>query len=630
MTFSRTFTPKPKVPNAPGDLISENVGTASFLGTGVVNNHPPSATHYQDVLTLRQGDTISIESLLQAIDIDGNDLTYTSTGLSPGLTLTPDGKLTVALDASTFNVPANVTLTIDDGQPIVHPGSLTSTEITLTSSASSGSHPWVFQVPFADGEVTDTAKISVSTHQATVTRRWASGCAKLITFVLSDTFFQGVPKTYSITQASTIPVNPTPINVASVSQGATVTASSTFDVGGVSYDPNNVINGDRKGTHWGATRGAVLDSGWSDSTTDSWPDWIQINFASQQQIDEIDVFTLQDSYQNPVEPTPSMTFTQYGITDFDVQYLAGTEWVDVPGGSISGNNLVWKKVSFTPITTNAIRIFVTKALNGLSRIVEVEAWTPAITPPDLLPLDIVSANPQASVNCGANGTVNLSDLLEDPPARIWLQGPEMIECHYHGQVGSSTLHAWFYVRLFKDRRLYIRACVSNSDLETGWSGNDLTYIPTITIGGSVAFNNDGNSLHHYAGTDYMSQSPGESEGWIGHQPQISVKHDITHLIGTGLIPNYSTIWRSRAAEGLDKPVSGFLQGKTPRQFWATRYDPDDNRRKSSKLWWKHQCSSRSRWSIYRRSIPNWAAPVVGCRLLLHRKLTRPWSSSCQL
>ena len=42
-------------------------------------------------------------------------------------------------------------------------------------------------------------------------------------------------------------------------------------------------------------------------------------------IDEVDVFSLQDNYASPVEPTPAMTFTQYGLTDFTVQYWDGTQ-----------------------------------------------------------------------------------------------------------------------------------------------------------------------------------------------------------------------------------------------------------------------------------------------------------------
>ena len=45
-----------------------------------------------------------------------------------------------------------------------------------------------------------------------------------------------------------------------------------------------------------------------------------------------------------------------------------------PSCSVSGNNLVKRAVSFTPTLTDRIRINVTGALSGYSRITEVEAW----------------------------------------------------------------------------------------------------------------------------------------------------------------------------------------------------------------------------------------------------------------
>jgi hypothetical protein len=85
---------------------------------------------------------------------------------------------------------------------------------------------------------------------------------------------------------------------------------------------------------------------------------------------------VQDNYAAPVEPTSSMTFTQWGITAFQVQYLSSGLWLDVPGGNIAGNNLVWRSLTFTPVTTNAVRVLVNDALNSFARITEIEAWTP--------------------------------------------------------------------------------------------------------------------------------------------------------------------------------------------------------------------------------------------------------------
>jgi hypothetical protein len=46
----------------------------------------------------------------------------------------------------------------------------------------------------------------------------------------------------------------------------------------------------------------------------------------------------------------------------------------MPRGHISNNTLVWTRLSFTPITTTAIRVLVNVGRNSYSRIAEVEVW----------------------------------------------------------------------------------------------------------------------------------------------------------------------------------------------------------------------------------------------------------------
>jgi subtilisin family serine protease len=155
-------------------------------------------------------------------------------------------------------------------------------------------------------------------------------------------------------------------NVALASNGGLATASSQY---GVNYPVAAVINGDRKGLVWGS------GGGWNDATNSTYPDWVEIAFNGAKTIDEIDLFTLQDIFSAPVEPTTTQTFTKYGITNFDIQYWDGSAWVTVPGGSITGNNLVWRTVTFPAVTTSRIRVVVNGSLGGYSRITEVEAYS---------------------------------------------------------------------------------------------------------------------------------------------------------------------------------------------------------------------------------------------------------------
>ncbi len=156
------------------------------------------------------------------------------------------------------------------------------------------------------------------------------------------------------------------VNVAAAANGATASASSSFNSG---YAPGGAINGDRRGSAWGN------GGGWNDATANGFPDWLEVDFAGAQTINEVDVFTVQDSYQAPVDPTLSTTFSQYGITDFEVQYWNGSLWQDVPGGVATANNHVWRQFSFNPILTARIRILVSGARNSYSRITEVEAYS---------------------------------------------------------------------------------------------------------------------------------------------------------------------------------------------------------------------------------------------------------------
>jgi len=155
------------------------------------------------------------------------------------------------------------------------------------------------------------------------------------------------------------------VNVALDANGGIATASSTYDS---RFAPSGANNGDRKGLSWGS------GGGWADATANAYPDWLEVDFSGSKVIHEIDVVTVQDDYQSPVEPTSSMTFTLYGLTDFQVQYWTGTQWLDVPSGVVTGNNRILRQFMFSDIATTRIRVLANGALNSFSRVTELEAW----------------------------------------------------------------------------------------------------------------------------------------------------------------------------------------------------------------------------------------------------------------
>jgi hypothetical protein len=157
------------------------------------------------------------------------------------------------------------------------------------------------------------------------------------------------------------------VNVAAAANGATVTTSSNYSN---AFTGRGAINSDRSGAGWGA------NGVWHDGTLNTWGDWLQVTFSGSKSINRIDVYSPQDNYSDPVQPTSSMTTTTYALTAFEVQYWTGSAWTDVPGGNVTGNTNVWRAFTFSPITTTSIRVLVSSAAGGYSRLAEVEAWSP--------------------------------------------------------------------------------------------------------------------------------------------------------------------------------------------------------------------------------------------------------------
>lgn len=191
----------------------------------------------------------------------------------------------------------------------------------------------------------------------------------------ADHLYSRIVEVEALSCAPAVLPTPTPtpacnmVNVASALNGAVAGASSTVNA---NFPASATINGDRKGTGWGTPAG-----GWNDATRASFPDTLEVTFAAPQPISEVAVYTLQNSFSSPLEPTDAMTFTAYGITAFEVQTWDGSQWVTVPGGLITDNNRVKRRFIFgSPITTDRIRVVVHTSADGLySRIVEVEAFS---------------------------------------------------------------------------------------------------------------------------------------------------------------------------------------------------------------------------------------------------------------
>ena len=163
------------------------------------------------------------------------------------------------------------------------------------------------------------------------------------------------------------PVNDARVNVALAANGGRATASSQFNA---SFPAAAAIDGDRHRLYMPDGRYNL----WHSASGTTKPDWLQVDFNASKTINEINVVTLQDDHQNPVNPTLETTFQSYGLTSFDVQYWNGSAWATVPGGSVTGNDRVWRKFTFPDVTTTNVRVFINRTADGFSRVMEVEAW----------------------------------------------------------------------------------------------------------------------------------------------------------------------------------------------------------------------------------------------------------------
>ncbi len=262
---------------------------------------------------------------------------------------------------------------------------------------------------------------------------------------------------------------------------------------------------------------------------------------SQAQLSPPKVLRFGSSGLVPVQ----LTSTQTGLLPYTVglAFKAG----DIPGyPSINGAQVVVKRRWNDGSVKHAI-VSGESNFSGSAIPLPVTNSSSAPSGADLTSADIQAAAPSASVQLGNIGTVNLTTLLASP-FRTWISGPLMVECHYRSPVGSDpTLAVWFYVRLYKHGRIWIRAIVENGYVDV--TPNDKSYVPTVIIGGATVFSNSGSALTHYAHTRWTA------EGWIGGNPQVVPKHDPTYLISTKLVPNY---WkRSPSAATLNALVQTY-------------------------------------------------------------------------
>ncbi|TMH56733.1 MAG: hypothetical protein E6H53_14415, partial [Betaproteobacteria bacterium] len=355
--------------------------------------------------------TAATHSIAASYGGDSSNAASISTTLSQVVKAASSTILSSSANPSTFGVSVTFTATVSGTAPT---GS-----VNFKDGASSISG--CAAVALAGSGNTRTAQCSTSaltaaTHSIVASYGGDAGNAPSISTTLSQ-----------VVNGTVISVN-----VALASAGAVASASTTFSS---AYPAAAINNGDRAGLNFGA--GGV----WRDATASAFPDWVEIDFNGAKTIDHVIVYSAQDNNLSPVDPSDTLTFTQRGVTAFDVQAWNGTAWITL--GSVTGNNLVKRTVSFGATTTARVRIVINGAAGGKSvssLLTEVEAWTPGSTPsaPTVSAAVASSVNP-AQVNQNITFSANVAGSNPTGTVAFTRLGTPIAGCAAVALTGSGNM-----------------------------------------------------------------------------------------------------------------------------------------------------------------------------------------------
>ena len=357
---------------APGvSIVSSTVsGYGAMSGTSMATPHVAGAAALLaasnptlTVAGLKSLMMTSVDPLAQwsGVVASGGRLNLFTAALDAGGDIAPTATLTSPVNAAKFTAPATVTL----------------------SAAASDPDGTIAKVDFyANGTMIGTDTTSPYSINWTNVQ---AGTYSLTAVATDNRTFTGTSAAVGMTvENATVQI--AGVNVAAAANGGTVSASSRYSsLSAASY----ATDGNR--------RASSSANSWADGTISVYPDWLRVDFNGSKSIGQIDIFTGQTN--GAVDPTPTMT-SGYAIADFQVQYWTGAQWTTVPGGSVTGNQNVWRTFKFTPVTTSAIRVLITRSGTSLSRIGEIEAYAASSSPAPVPPPAPTGGNVASAINGG--------------------------------------------------------------------------------------------------------------------------------------------------------------------------------------------------------------------------------------
>lgn len=156
-------------------------------------------------------------------------------------------------------------------------------------------------------------------------------------------------------------------NLALASNGGVMSASSTLSLSYAASKAND-------GNITGATAPNVVDY-WNSSVQGNYPEYLTCTLGANSRIYRVVVYSVQDNYLTPSQPTPTMISTRFGLKDLQIETWDGASWV--LSDTVTGNDLIIKTVRLSaPVETTKIRIKINATIDPFDfcRCVEFQAF----------------------------------------------------------------------------------------------------------------------------------------------------------------------------------------------------------------------------------------------------------------
>lgn len=249
---------------------------------------------------------------------------------------------------------------------------------------------------------------------------------------------------------------------------------------------------------------------------------------------------------------PSGKVINASITDF--QATVKNRW---PDGSVKFAVLAGR-VSVTAGSPRAVN------LNSIN--------DPGSVPTAITLTDLKATGASASITYGAYGTVSWSGTDWDTPLQNWISGAQMSSWVYRKPIGADAhLVAWLEVRCYAGGAVEVLPWIENGYLTVASPGSRAG-TASFSLGGSERFNRSLTLLNH---TRAVLASGTTLTHWLGTNPQVVSRHDVTYLMATRLTPNYrgTTSSSSSLFASLVSSYTPQAQANYPDEMGSTGYDP---------------------------------------------------------